>query len=302
MLINSIEMIYFFRIYQSQKLDFSSDLEKNVTVIRGDNGTGKTTMLSAFSWVFYGMVEEPLVIDGMLNKRRLYEMANDDIETASVKISITDNKHEYILSRSQKFKKTGDNNAVRIGDPDFSVIDVADPSHPIQNKKFFESIIPKDLKGFFFFDGERIDRLAKIDGKSEIKKAILDILGLTTLEKIDEGIAAVQSDYIKNVKRASKSEVVQQLTQDFEDTEAAISDDKESLVAVKKRRSEAEKSLDAASRFLKEHNAETVKTLQIRRGDLNNEKLQIEDSLARIKQEILRFTTKNFKYYLISVC
>ena len=141
MLINSIEMTYFFRIYQSQKLDFSSDPEKNVTVIRGDNGTGKTTMLSAFSWVFYGTVEEPLVIDGMLNKRRLYEMANDDIETASVKISISDNKHEYILSRSQKFKKTGDNNAVRIGDPDFSVIDVADPSNPIQNKKFFEKII-----------------------------------------------------------------------------------------------------------------------------------------------------------------
>lgn len=299
MLINSIEMTYFFRIYQSQKLDFSSDLEKNVTVIRGDNGTGKTTMLSAFSWVFYGMVEEPLVIDGMLNKRRLYEMANDDIETASVKISITDNKHEYILSRSQKFKKTGDNNAVRVGDPDFSVIDVADPSHPIQNKKFFESIIPKDLKGFFFFDGERIDRLAKIDGKSEIKKAILDVLGLTTLEKIDEGIAAVQSDYIKNVKKASKSEVVQQLTQDFEDTEAAISADKESLVAVKEKRIEAEKSLDAASRFLKEHNAEAVKALQIQRDILNNEKLQIEDSLARIKQEILRFTTKNFKYYLI---
>ena len=86
MIINSIEMSYFFRIYQSPKIEFSVDEKKNVTVIKGDNGTGKTTMLSAFSWVFYGVVEDPLVVDKMLNKRRLYEMHVGDLVSFGVKV------------------------------------------------------------------------------------------------------------------------------------------------------------------------------------------------------------------------
>lgn len=300
MIINSIEMTYFFRIYQSRKLEFSTDEKKNVTVIRGDNGTGKTTMLSAFSWVFYGVVEEPLVVEDMLNKRRRYELKIGDVETANVKVSITENGHNYVMSRSQKFKKTGDTETVKIGDPEFSVIDVLDPTNPIQDKKFFENIIPKDLKGFFFFDGERIDRLAKIDGKTEIKKAILDILGLTTLEKIDEGISAIQTEYNKQVKKTSKSEVVQQLTQEFEDAGAAINADTIKLNEVKAERSVAEKAIDTASRFLKEHNAEAVKALQIQRNLLEEQKKQINDGLIEKKRETLRFINKNFKYYLIS--
>lgn len=300
MIINSIEMTYFFRIYQSNKIEFSTDKQKNVTVIRGDNGTGKTTMLSAFSWVFYGEVEEPLVVEDMLNKRRRFELNIGDIETSSVKVSITENGQKYIMSRSQKFKKIGDTETVKIGDPEFSVINTLDPSNPIQDKKFFENIIPKDLKGFFFFDGERIDRLAKIDGKTEIKKAILDILGLTTLEKIDEGISAVQTEYNKQVKKASKSEIVQQLTQEYEDVEAAITADRESLSKVKAERFAAEKAIDNSTRFLQEHNAEAVKALQIQRELLEEQKKQINASINKMKHDTLSFVNKNLKYYLVS--
>ena len=204
MKINSIEMSYFFRIYQSPKIEFSVDEKKNVTVIKGDNGTGKTTMLSAFSWVFYGVVEDPLVVEKMLNKRRLHEMHVGDLENAGVKVLITDSGHTYLISRYQRFKKTAENESVKVGDPEFSVVDVANPSSPITDKTFFEGIIPKDLKGFFFFDGERIDRLAKIDGRAEIQKAILDILGLTTLERIEKAVGDVQIDYNKKIKNAAK--------------------------------------------------------------------------------------------------
>ena len=267
MIINSIEMSYFFRIYQSPKVEFSVDDKKNVTVIKGDNGTGKTTLLSAFSWAFYGVVEDPLVVDKMLNKRRLSEMAVGELESAGVKVSISDSGHTYLISRYQKFKKTGENECVKVGDPDFSVIDLANPSMPITDKSFFEGIIPSDLKGFFFFDGERIDRLAKIDGRAEIRKAILDILGLTTLEKIEEATSEVQSDYNKKIKNAAKNETLKKLRQDFEDTEAAIKADKEKLegdgtkenpgLIAKRKAAEAE--IDKCSRFLKEHNAEAVK-------------------------------------------
>ena len=301
-------MSYFFRIYQSPKVEFSVDDKKNVTVIKGDNGTGKTTLLSAFSWAFYGVVEDPLVVDKMLNKRRLSEMAVGKLESAGVKVSISDSGHTYLISRYQKFKKTGENECVKVGDPDFSVIDLANPSMPITDKAFFERIIPSDLKGFFFFDGERIDRLAKIDGRAEIRKAILDILGLTTPEKIEEATSEVQSDYNKKIKNAAKNETLKTLRQDFEDTEAAIKADKEKLegdgtkenpgLIAKRKAAEAE--IDKCSRFLKEHNAEAVKNLQLQRGKLEAEKKAITDEEDRERKDIMRHISKNFKYFLLS--
>ena len=103
-------------------------------------------MLSAFSWVFYGVVEDPLVVEKMLNKRRLHEMHVGDLENAGVKVLITDSGHTYLISRYQRFKKTAENESVKVGDPEFSVVDVANPSSPITDKTFFEGIIPKDLK------------------------------------------------------------------------------------------------------------------------------------------------------------
>lgn len=308
MIINSIEMSYFFRIYQSPKIEFSIDEKKNVTVIKGDNGTGKTTMLSAFSWAFYGVVEEPLVIDKMLNKRRLYEMHVGDLESAGVKISISDSGHTYIISRFQRFKKIAENESVKIGDPEFSVIDVSDPSTPIDDKSFFEGIIPKDLKGFFFFDGERIDRLAKIDGRAEIRKAILDILGLTTLEKIEEAVGDIQGDYNRRIKNAAKSETLKKLRQEYEDTEATIKADRKKLEGdgtkenpgIVNKKKEAEVEIIKCTRFLKEHNADAVKNLQLQRDKLEDEKKNIQENEERERRDVMHHVSKNFKYYLLS--
>ncbi len=300
MIINWIEMNYFFRIYQSSKIEFSVDTDKNVTIIKGDNGTGKTTMLSAFSWVFYGEVEEPLSVDKMLNKRRIYEMNQGEMEDAGVKVCISDNQRTYIISRSQKFKKVNDSEIVIIGEPNYHAIDQANPSSAIEDKTFFESIIPKDLKGFFFFDGERIDRLAKVDGREEIKKAILDILGLTTLEKIESAIVEVQSDYNKQAKKGTKSKAIQQLRQEYDDTEGVIKADNEKLSALCEKQKEAEQQLDNCNKFLKEHNADIINNLQLQRESFEKEKSNIFENQQREKQEICQYISKNFKYYLLS--
>ncbi len=308
MIINSIEMTYFFRFYKSPQIDFSISEDKNVVVIKGDNGTGKTTMLSAFSWVFYGVVEDPLVVGKMLNKRRLSEMSIGEIENSGVKVSITESNRTYLMSRIQRFKKTAENECVIVGEPELTIFDISNPAEHIKDKDFFERIIPSDLKGFFFFDGERIDRLAKIDGREEIRKAILDILGLTTLERIEAAVESVQSDYNKKIKKVAKNEILRQLRQEYEDTEAIIQSDKEKLegdgtkenpglIAIRKK---AEAEVERCTKFLKEHNAEAVKNLQLQRDNLETEKNNIQSNIDRETNDIMRHVSKNFKYYLLS--
>ena len=55
-----------FRQFKDLRLEFSTDTSKNVTIVMGNNGTGKTTLAQAFSWCLYG--ETSFKIKKVLNK------------------------------------------------------------------------------------------------------------------------------------------------------------------------------------------------------------------------------------------
>ena len=56
MLIKSISLKNF-RQFVNETIDFSTDPEQNVTLVMGDNGSGKTTFLQAFFWCLYGTTD-----------------------------------------------------------------------------------------------------------------------------------------------------------------------------------------------------------------------------------------------------
>ena len=48
-----------FRLLRGTELTFSTDPERNLTVISAANETGKTTILTALQWALYGDVALP---------------------------------------------------------------------------------------------------------------------------------------------------------------------------------------------------------------------------------------------------
>ena len=43
-----------FRVYHGEHVvEFSNNIDKNVTIVHGENGIGKTTMLNAIKWCLY---------------------------------------------------------------------------------------------------------------------------------------------------------------------------------------------------------------------------------------------------------
>ena len=51
-----------FRQYIDDEIKFAVDGDKNVTVIMGDNGTGKTTLAQAFQWALYGKTNFQILV------------------------------------------------------------------------------------------------------------------------------------------------------------------------------------------------------------------------------------------------
>lgn len=184
MLLQSIKLENF-RQFRNESIDFADGNNgKNVTIIIGENGTGKTTFAQAFFWCLYGETE--FSDKNMLNKVVASELRPGQEAKVQVVLKLKHGDVDYTLIREQIYRKDSSN---RIK-PDNTIFDIAkkDASGNTSyiKKSACESevkgILPKELSRYFFFDGERIEKMSKdiSNGKkaADFADAVKGLLGL----------------------------------------------------------------------------------------------------------------------------
>lgn len=164
---------------------FSTDLEKNVTVIMGENGSGKTTFAQAFTWCLYG--DTDFEDKSMLCKATAQSMLPGDEETVRAELALIHNNIDYTIIREQRYSKDSNGNLKR---PSNTIFKIAfknkdgqqDFIKDLETDIRMKEILPKELSKYFFFDGERIGNMSKEirKGKSnEFAQAVRGLLGLS---------------------------------------------------------------------------------------------------------------------------
>ncbi len=301
MKINRLVLNNFFRYYGRQEIIFSTDNQKNVTILRGENGAGKTTLLNAFYWVMYGDVLSPLEVSNMLNYRAAEELEPMHVANCLVELEFEDRGILYTISRSQRFNKDGNK---LIGEKNIKPYIAYKENKTgnyieIQEKDFMDSIIPKRLRHFFFFDGERINRLAQVDGKEEVKKAILDILGLTTIDNSQKDLETIRNEYLRElVKNSSDDE--KKYGKELESKECEL----EVLEGILKSHNEKvvkyKEELERITKYLEQSNSEIVRKRQKELKTIEKDIKTADNDLENIKSDIRNHISKNLKVSIIS--
>lgn len=191
MLLQTIELQNF-RQFVNEKIDFSTDPERNVTLIIGENGTGKTTFAQAFFWCFYGETDFSDKI--ILNRSIIEKMTPDQKETVRVAIRLTHGSAEYEIIRTQEYKKAYTNRVTGANAVLNVQVKSADGNtrylKPLECESAIQNILPKELANYFFFDGERIEKMSKeiASGRksSGFSNAVVGLTGLkATLAALD---------------------------------------------------------------------------------------------------------------------
>ena len=106
MIFESIELFNFRQFKGKTHIVFADDIEKNVTVILGNNTFGKTTLLQAFNWCLY---DEAIFDDNsnvLLNLELVDAMNTNDTDSVEVSLKMKSEYYEYIIYRTQEFRKT----------------------------------------------------------------------------------------------------------------------------------------------------------------------------------------------------
>ena len=186
MLIKSLRMKNFRQFRGTTKVDFSCDSKKNVTIILGNNTFGKTTLLQAFNWCFYGKVNFDQRPDFLLNYDTSEEMRNGEQQIVEVEITVLHNDTEYVITRTQRYARDicanenvrgEDTSTVKVSyrqeDGQTGLVKITQVDNVINN------ILPEDLSTYFFFDTERV---SSISTRKDVAEAVKGILGLSTME------------------------------------------------------------------------------------------------------------------------
>ena len=184
MLLESIKL-HNFRQFRDESIDFAQrENGKNVTIIIGENGTGKTTFAQAFFWCMYGETE--FSDKTILNKVVAAEMRPGQEERVKVTLSLRHGAVGYTLIREQVYHKDYNDNVK--GDNTIFDIAIKDAGgnttyvKKTQCEAEVKGILPKELSRYFFFDGERIEKMSKdiSSGKksTDFAEAVKGLLGL----------------------------------------------------------------------------------------------------------------------------
>lgn len=183
MLLKSITL-HNFRQFRDESIEFAQgDDGKNVTIIIGENAAGKTTFAQAFFWCMYGTTN--FIKKNLLNSTVAKNMRPSHDESVSVELVFKHGHNEYTLTRNQVYKKDYNNN-VKADSTTFDISYKNTDGQIIFIKKDLDStvksILPRELSQYFFFDGERIEKMSKditMNNKStDFSDAVNGLLGL----------------------------------------------------------------------------------------------------------------------------
>lgn len=187
MLLQSIKLVNF-RQFRNESIEFANGTDgKNVTIIIGEIGTGKTTFAQAFFWCLYGETE--FSDKSMLNKLVAAEMRPGQENKVQVVLKLHHGELDYTLFREQIYRKDStnrvkaDNTVFDIAVKDVSGITTYIKKSQVESE--VKSILPKELSRYFFFDGERIEKMSKdiSTGKraTDFAEAVKGLLGLNAM-------------------------------------------------------------------------------------------------------------------------
>ena len=172
MLLKKIELKNFRQFRNPKAIEFATDKKRNVTIIMAENGVGKTTLAQAFQWVLYANVDG-FKNKSVLNLKEEKEMLPGETREVEVKLELVHSNIQYTISRTQKYTKEGSGNTRR--NPTEIKISYISKDGQVEfiedSRKLstIKEILPEELSKYFFFDGERINRMTTEINNKAIK-------------------------------------------------------------------------------------------------------------------------------------
>ena len=285
MTIKEIEL-YNFRIYKGEnKIDLTPEGKKNIFIVSGRNGFGKTTFLMSMVWCLYGRNMQE--VDD-LYKKEIEEQGGYSKYIASSLNRLARNEEDYNFHVSIKFVDvnipevpckeivvTRSYNALTSTSEEVEIMIDGYPNETAKEvgPEIFirEFIMPIEIAKFFFFDAEKIVNLANVttnEQRKRLSQAYSEVLGIKKYEDFKGNLENLQLKIRQESASAAEKNQLEQLKADVVKFENQITENENKIRELREQRSEKiNESRSIQEKLIREGSLITVEELQKLRAD-----------------------------------
>lgn len=300
-----------FRIYKGvNKINLSPEKDKNVIVVSGKNGFGKTTFLMSLVWCLYGknmqnvdeLYQKEIGDKGGYGKyigNSLNRLAKSEGETKfSVSVTFRDVKIPEITCNEIKITRTYDivtsaSDKVEVlvdGFQNELIQDLTTDGKQDGEEIFIRDfILPIEIAKFFFFDAEKIVSLAEINSPEQrrlLSKAYTEVLGIKKYEDLKDQLESIQDEYRKKSAKPQEKSELSQIIADIDKTQIEIEEIEKSIQKINDEKLEkVNASNDIQRKLIQEGNQMTLEQLNKLKEEesgLNNKLSLLQDDLKEL--------------------
>ncbi|MCK8817155.1 AAA family ATPase [Natroniella sulfidigena] len=286
MIINSMKLLNFKQYYGEQEVKFSGLGEKNVTIINGKNGAGKTNFFKAINWCLYG--ENVIDIEGQIvNKNALKEAdINSNVEV-KVSINFRHRTSSYLMIRRISVKKEAEDSYISQGSSEVEMFEInrgSDSQEKVPDPLIkLNLILPSNVRNYFLFDGEKIDEFARPEHKDEVWNAVRNVLKLEVIERGKKHFKDIAYEYSRELKNYSSGNLKvllnkeEKYKREKENKLNELNDKKDELKECQRQINEIEK---------KQSEIKEIKDLIDRRNKIRSEIKRLKNDLKEYKNKL----------------
>ncbi|MFJ9691497.1 AAA family ATPase [Kitasatospora sp. NPDC101183] len=279
--------------YGEQVLDLTIDEEKPAVLIFGNNGAGKTTLLNAFTWALYGTFSDDVEQQHRIIHDKVWADAGfGEPINASVRLDFEHEGTHFSVTRDVTVTKKSDEQTTTAPELTVAEISADGESKPVTNgQDRIEKILPEGLRRFFFFNGERMEKMfTGEENNDEVKRAIKTLLNLEAIERaIHQHLPKVTKQLARDIDKKSDARL-SELTEAIERLERQAAEADARSLQLSKDASSYQREVEEAERALRANSQ--AAPLQDQRARLNRsiteEHAKVEELKVRKRERLSR--------------
>lgn len=282
MIFNRLDLEDFRQFAGHQRIEFATDPVRNVTVVYGYNGAGKTTLLNAFTWFLFGQTSPDFLdADRLASEVAWAEAAVGAPVRTAVKASFEHGERTYVGERVRIVEKLdgGAQREIQRGTLALRYMDETGVLQEVRNPEdAVRQMLPDVLAPFFFFNGERIERLANPSAYEQVKAGIRVLLDIELLDRSVRHLRGKVSDALRD-----------EIAENAGEEGARLRAEREALVSERDRHGEARAQLKRNEGALQDQlgAVEAKIRSQPELAKFQTERDALREGLGRLKGDLL---------------
>ena len=182
-----------YRTYKNPDPIYFAEGKQNVTIIKGNNEVGKTTIMNAITWCLYGReLYKQKGNEPIFSKTAARDLSIGDEDKVEVILIMEDEKGKEVkFIRELTFYKNDLGKCMEDVVDSKILIDDVPVSYP---KSYISKHLPIDVRKYFLFDGEQLESYFDEDN-IKIKKSVYHLSHLDVLEKVKKHLNSCEKEF-----------------------------------------------------------------------------------------------------------